>query len=117
MSKRIETSGVLVDQWLDRQGSGFLIRPIGVRIPADSPILVFKLRLYPKWQRECVESAFSGRSIRPRRTSSIERIRGDASAYAGKSLPRTLIRGVGTGFPKRICATVIAAHDAPLRIW
>ncbi len=25
-------------------------------------------RLYPNWQRECVESAFSGRSTRPRRT-------------------------------------------------
>ena len=27
-------------------------------------------RLYPNWQRECVESAFSGRSSRPRRTNS-----------------------------------------------
>lgn len=26
-------------------------------------------RLYPNWQRECVESAFSGRSSRPRRTN------------------------------------------------
>jgi hypothetical protein len=26
-------------------------------------------RLYPNWQRECVESAFSGRSTRPRRTN------------------------------------------------
>src|SRR5262245_22335826 len=43
MSKRIETSGVLApDQWLDWQGSGFLIRPIGVRIPADPPILVLR---------------------------------------------------------------------------
>ena len=25
--------------------------------------------LYPNWQRECVESAFSGRSSRPRRTT------------------------------------------------
>ena len=28
-----------MDQWLDRQGGGFLIRDIGVRIPADPPIL------------------------------------------------------------------------------
>ena len=27
-------------------------------------------RLYPNWQRECVASAFSGRSSRPRRTNS-----------------------------------------------
>src|SRR4051812_43706772 len=27
------------------------------------------MRLYPNWQRECVESAFSGRSSRPRRTN------------------------------------------------
>jgi hypothetical protein len=56
-------------------------------------------RLYPNWQRECVESAFSGRSSRPRRTILLR---------AG-ALRRTLS-------PSKLQRRRAPIH-APLRIW